>query len=200
MVTIEDKIRLFAKMIYEKVDRENQAVLSRFENEIRQLMEEKKQEFTREAEEIWQKGRREIQKRVRQIISQARMDEKRMLWEKRQLCFAEMVDCLLDYAKEFVHTGEYGDLLWKELPEILSTQNKNHVLELYLTSWDLERFAAKIELTFAGYNLRLQADDSLVGGFVLIDREQNVKIDMSFVNRIQSAKDLITEQLYGILQ
>jgi hypothetical protein len=39
-----------------------------------------------------------------------------------------------------------------------------------------------------------------VGGFVLIDTDKNIKIDMSYTDRVNSSKDLIGERLFAILQ
>lgn len=199
MITIEDKIKFFEKVVNEKIEQQNIKELESLEKEWALLIEHKKKEFINEAQEIMRAGIREMERERLQIISKAKVEEKRIILEKRKQIFDEVRSESLEYAKSFIETDKYKELLRNDLQRARQEINISHELEIYLTKHDLERFEEEVYKVFTRA-IKLYVDNEIIGGFVILDRGENAKFDMSILHRVNNAKDIIGEKLYELLQ
>lgn len=200
MITIEEKLKLFTKIVYDKVEKENQRVVEDFNNEFGNVIEQKKQEFSREANERSLQSQKNIEKEKLHILSKARIEEKRIIMEKRMEIFEETIEELINYAIKFTDTDEYRDMFIKEFKSAVLEMDKCSNLDIYLTERDQLKFKDEMLRVLAGKTATFHSDDEIAGGFVMLDMEGNIKLDMSLLSRIQNSKDYIGEKLFEVLQ
>lgn len=200
MITIEEKLKLFTKIVYDKVEKENQRAVNEFNNEYGNIIEQKKQEFTTDANEMLEKSKKNIEKEKQHIISRARMEEKRILLERRGEIFEETIRELIKYAEKFTQSNEYENLFFKDFNTAILEMKGCSNLDIYLTQRDAERFKMKISNILADKTLNFNNDDEIAGGFILVDNIHNIRIDMSYSSRIQNSSDYLGKKLVDILQ
>lgn len=200
MIAIEDKLSLFKKIVYEKVEKENQEILSKLNDDFEQLLEEKKEGFKKEAQMVLEEGLRSIQKEKLQMISKAKVDEKKILLEMRKEIFYEVNRELINYTKNYVETDNYKGFLFRELTKALDIVGESDNFKLYLIQSDVDRFEDEIYHALKDRKVELCVDNELLGGFVVFNKVEETKLDMSIACRIHNSKDIIGERLHEILQ
>lgn len=200
MITIEEKLKLFTKIVYDKVEKENQRAIENFNKEYGNVIEQKKQEFTREVEEKTLQSQKDIEKEKLHILSRARIEEKRIILGKRMEIFEEAIQGMLDYAVEFTETDEYRDMFLKEFESAVLEMEGCPRLDIYLTQRDKARFTDEILKLLEDKKAEFHIDDEIAGGFVMLDVDGSIKLDMSLYGRIQNARAYIGERLFEILQ
>lgn len=200
MITIEEKLKLFTKIVYDKVEKENQKVINEFNDEYGNVLEQKKNEFTTEANEMMEKSTKNIKKEKQHIISRARMEEKRMLLEKRGEIYDETIEELIKYAEKFTESNEYEKLFFRDFNAAILEVKECSNLDIYLTQKDAERFKMRISTILADKTLNFYQDDEIAGGFILVDGMYNIRIDMSYSSRIKNSRDYLGQKLVDILQ
>lgn len=200
MITIEEKIKLFTKIIYDKVEKQNQVTIDKFNCEYGNMIEQKKKEFQEQAEEIMSEGLRDIEKEKTRILSRARIDEKRIVLESQKRIFNETLEQLVDYASKFTEDNSYGDILMRDMDMAFAELDNGSNINLYITSKDKKRFEMAIAQKFNAELITIEIDDSIIGGFIAVDGVHNIKIDMSFLSGIMNSKNYIGERLFGELR
>lgn len=200
MITIEEKLKLFTKIVYDKVEKENQKIVDDFNKEFGNVIEQKKQEFSREANDKLMESQKNIEKKKLHIISKARIEEKRIIMEKRMEIFKEVMQDLINYSKTFTETKDYKELFFRDFKNALQEMNKCSNLDIYLTQKDNLRFKDEILNILEDKAATFHTDDEIVGGFVMLDGKGNVKLDMSLLSRVQNSKEYIGQKLFEILQ
>lgn len=200
MITIEEKLNLFTRIVYDKVEKQNADAINKFNQECGSIIQEKTEEFTKQAEIIEKQIEKEGEKEKLQIISKAKIQGKKLVIGKNNDIFNDAVKSVLECAKTFTDTEQYRSMLFKDISSAIRELNDSTHMELCLTEKDAKRYREDIEKAFEGRKLEISCNDSLVGGFVLIDIAKNMKIDMSYVDRVNSSRDIIGERLFEILQ
>lgn len=200
MITIEEKLKLFTKIVYDKVEKENQRAVDNFNREYGNVIEQKKLEFTREVEEKTLQSQKNIEKEKLHILSKARIEASRIILGKRMEIFEEAIRDMLDYAVKFTETDEYRDIFLKEFKSAVLEMEGCPKLDIYLTQRDKEGLMDKILMLLGDKKAEFYIDDEIVGGFVMLDVEGSIRLDMSLHGRIQNARGYIGERLFEILQ
>ncbi|SKA90537.1 V/A-type H+-transporting ATPase subunit E [Caloramator quimbayensis] len=200
MITIEEKLNLFTKLIYDKIEKENESLLKKFNLEYGNLLDEKKKEFQKQAEQLRKENEKDIEKQKLQIISKAKIEEKKIILEKRKEIFDEVLDSLIVYCKNFTNNDEYKDMLLNDLNKVLKEMDSINNFEITITYKDYKRYKDVILNMFNDKNIEFNEDDDLLGGFIITDKEKNIRIDMSMKNRILNSKEIIGEKLFEALQ
>lgn len=199
MITIEEKLKLFTKIVYDRVEKENRAMVEKFNEEFGNIIERKRQELINEAQNILSQNIREIEKERTKILSRARIEEKRITLEANRAIFDKALKDLLKYAEDFAKTPEYSEMFFDDL-ERIKPQLKGNIIDIYVTKSDFERYKNNIDEAFDGKTINYFIDDELIGGFKAIDKSISIKFDMSFSGRINEARELIGRKLFEILQ
>ena len=199
MVTIEEKIKLFSKVVFDKVQKENQQEIDKFNKEYGSLLEKKKAEVEANADKIYADGVKKAEKEKGQIISKARVDEKKLVLEQKNKIFDEAISEITDYSKKYLSNENYKNDFLNSLKEALSDLDASDEIYLYTTSSDIKIKDEVLNL-FSDRKIDFKVDDDIIGGFILEDKTINTRMDMSFVSKINDAKELIGEKLFALLK
>lgn len=200
MVTIEEKIKLFSKVVFDKVQKENQQEIDKFNKEYGSLLEKKKAEAKANADKMYEDGAKKVDKQKSQIISKARVDEKKLVLEQKNKIFDEAIDEITEYSKKYLANENYKSDFLNSLKEAFSDLNVNDDTCLYVTSDDADKMKNEVLNLFPDRKIDFKVNDDIIGGFILEDKTINTRMDMSFVNRIDDAKELIGEKLFALLK
>ena len=199
MITIEEKMKLFTKIVYDKIEKYNQNAVTSFNMEYGNLVEEKKTEFTKKAEQIYDQEIKDIQKQKLQILSKARVDEKKIILGKRKEIFDEMISALQEYAKRYVQSDDYARVFFSDLEKVSAELINTRRIELIITNNDSLKLIEEIKIKLGSFDVQYKFDDEIIGGFILIDINNSLRIDMSIKSRIDDSREIIGEKLFEIL-
>lgn len=200
MITIEEKLKLFAKIVYDKVEKENFKITNEFNLEYGNLIEQKKQEFIKESEDKLLLANKNAMREGQMKVSKAKAEGKKLLVEKRKELYEDALLGLISYAKEFTSMQEYRELFLKDFKNALSELRHASKLDIYLSESDASQFKDDILKDIGEKNFEIHGDNSIVGGFIILDKEKNIRIDMTLSSRIQNAKEFIGEKLFEIFE
>jgi len=196
MITIEEKLNLFTKMVYEKVERENMEVIKKFEEDYVKTLEEKKEEFENKAKELEKKTFSDIEKFKTQTLSKAHIKGKRMVMEMRNKIYNLAIKDVIEYAKEFNNSKVYCEYFSDKLNKLIN----NHEIkdaDVYISHDDWNNWYKDLQIKKD--NINIIYDDSIIGGFILIDKQNNVKYDFSILNLVEINRERIGEKLFSLL-
>lgn len=199
MITVEEKLKLFTKLVYDKIEKENQNEIDKYNKEYGNIIDEKKKEFEKQAEKMSSEKMKEIDKKKNQIISKAKVEEQKLLLQKKKEIFDEATEEIKNYSKEFTNSEDYKELFLKSLKESMENLKESKNISFYVTEKDRDKFKNIITEMYPDKNFKIDVDDSLIGGFTVQDEDNNIKIDMSIMSKIESSKEVIGEKLYSML-
>lgn len=199
MITVEEKLKLFTKLVYDKIEKENQTEIDKYNSEYGNIIDEKKKEFEKQAEKMDSEKMKEIDKKKNQIISRAKVEEQKLLLQKKKEIFDEAVEEIKNYSKEFTNSEDYKELFLKSLKESMEDLKESKNISFYVIENDRDKFKKTIAEMYPDTNFKIDVDDNLIGGFTVQDEDNNIKIDMSLMSKIESSKEVIGEKLYSML-
>jgi vacuolar-type H+-ATPase subunit E/Vma4 len=199
MITIEEKLKLFTKIVYDKVEKENQRAVEEFNEKFGNIIEQKKQEFVKEANELSIQSLKKIENEKLHIISKAKIEEKKILLERRKRIFDEALSGLMKYGEEFTRANEYEKLFMRDFKGTLDELKDSSGFDVFITTRDLNRFGSDCMMMLSDKITNIYTDDDIVGGFIISDNQRNIKIDMTIMSRVQGSKEYIGEKLFDML-
>ena len=199
MITIDEKLELFTKIIFEKIEKENGAQIEEFERKYGNLVEERKEQFQKEAERILRNSEREIEREKTRILSRAKVEEKKLLRNTEKAMFDETIDALLEYGKGYRKTEEYRQKASSELAAVLANVESEEI-EIRAHSEDILRFQELVDPLLQGKKVHWIADEDVIGGFILREPSLGIRYDMSIAGKILASRETIGSMLVKSLQ
>ena len=128
MITIEDKLEIFHRIVYGDEENKSLEALKELEEKNQQLLENKKKEMERQREEI-------IRRRVNQAIverneakSEGLEATKARFRQKRKGIEDDLISSIIARASEFADSKEYGEYLCNNLDKYLVEFEEDEVV------------------------------------------------------------------------
>jgi V/A-type H+-transporting ATPase subunit E len=200
MVTVEEKLKLFSKILFDKVGKKNKSKLDECESLQKSIIDEKTGEFKKQADIMLEKCLNECDKEKVLIVSKAKMNEKKLILKTKNNLLNELLSALTDKMQSFVDTDEYKSLLFDELNKTSTALKDSSNIIIELTGKDIKRFEKTVRSTFKNKNVDLKENNYLIGGFCAIDEKNDIKVDFSLESKIDLSKEYAGEQLFNLLQ
>ncbi|MCX7694438.1 MAG: V-type ATP synthase subunit E family protein [Caloramator sp.] len=197
MITIEEKLNFFTKLVYEKVEKENRDIIQRFEEEYGKILIEKKKEYEEEAKNFEERVKSEIELNRTQILSKAHIKGKRIILERKNAIYNKALEDVISYIKEIKGKKEYRQYFSNKLNNLIKINNIKEA-NLIVSRQDWELWGKEVD---EGYKkvLKVEFEEKLDGGFILIDLNNNLKYDFSIENIIDESREKIGEKLFAML-
>lgn len=195
MITVEEKLEIFLKIVYREEEEKFQRALKELEDMNLKALEDKRKELETHRDEI-----------VRRKISMARIERneamakaieknKAQLRQKRKDLQDQLLKEILKKADHFVDTDEYYEYLCENINKYLKEFENNEVV-VYVREKDKESIKGCIKglvaVTGKSFVIETMSDEK-IGGFVISNSEKTYNID-------HSLKTLIEEKEYTIGQ
>lgn len=205
MITVEEKLDVFTKLVLEKVQKEYEEKRKEIEERNSKVIRKHRLEINDKAKRIVENmvSRGEIQKN--RVISRAKVDSKRVVLSKKEELLEKLVKNIEVKAVQFTYEGDYKGYFESSLYEVLENLKNRASIILFLTDKDRSKYeeeALKIakEKGFDVEKVEIQSLDArMIGGVVGIDRDKTIKVDCSIKTRIEDSRNFIGEMLYEAL-
>lgn len=169
MITIEEKINLFTKLVHEKVEKENREVIVRFENEYGELLNNKRVEFQKIAEDMEKRANEQIEKEKRQRLSKAHIQGRKTLLERKNKIYKKAIEDILSSIEGFRNNKAYRQFIIRSIEKVIKS-NKIELFTIKLTKNDFTSLETEIKKAYKD-NVDILIDDSILGGVIIFDKK-----------------------------
>lgn len=201
MVTIEQKLTLFSKLLHQDIKEEIDQKLYELEKEYEKISAESKINTDKEAEQIIEQAKRKAQSKQTELISKGKLNSKKETMLTKEKVVERFMQGLKVRIKAFTATPEYKSYLVKVISGLSSLKDYTDPLVIYLTSDDLQvnkDFIEKelVKIGIPAHTLAFkQAEEDILGGFVIEDSSLSMRIDESIQGMLEENEDYIIEKL-----
>lgn len=205
MTTIDDKLKLFARIVFEKVEKDSELKVEEFTKEQDELLESEKKNIIKESENLIKQTRKKAEDKKRQILSKANIEKQHTLLKKRKELFDRAVEDIKGLALEFRSRKEYVPFLENSIMNGILKLQTDDVLCL-VSSYDFQNYGPLINEMIQKYNKPgisitvLPTEEEILGGCIFEDKLKTVRIDCSMASVIEENKGLIGSILMDNLQ
>lgn len=205
MTTVEDKLKLFAKIVFEKVEKESEQKVEEFSKNQDQLLESEKRNIIKESENLIKQTKKKAEDKRRQIISKANIDRQHALLKKRKEIFDRAIDDIRNLALLFTNQPEYAAFLEKCISNGLS-KIEDLELEILLKTSDIENYGNTIKELLdkykkPGMTVRIiGTEEDILGGCIFVNSCKTLRVDCSMASVIEDNRGLIGRTLMDNLQ
>lgn len=202
MTTIEDKISLFSKIIYDKADEEKQERLKAF----RLASEKRINGESSNIEELRGNLKREVIKKsnikANGIVAIERLNKQREILCLKEKLIKEALENVKEKLIQFVSLPEYKSYFLNILENTLKEIDSGNYY-IVLIKRDYEKFQREIGDVLNNYkdiNAQVEiSEGDFIGGIILKDFEGKFKIDNSLFSKLEGSKEIVGVRVMEML-
>lgn len=195
MITVEEKLEIFHKIVYREEEEKFQKALKELEEMNLQALEDRRKELEAHRDEIVRRKISMAKIERNEAMAKAIEKNKAQLRQKRKDLQEQLLKEILKKADQFVDTDEYYEYLCENINKYLKEFESNEVV-VYVREKDKESIKGCIKglvaVTGKSFVIETMSDEK-IGGFVISNSEKTYNID-------HSLKTLIEEKEYTIGQ
>lgn len=202
MTTIEDKINLFSKIIYDKVNEEKKERLEAFNLEAQKKINVEKEKI----DELRQKLQSEVKKKSNiksnAIVAKEKLNKQREVLSLKDKLIKDAIESVSQRLVEFVSFEEYKPYFISNIQKTLKGIDKGNYY-IVVMKRDYEKFQSEIEVILKEYDdysvkIKISGDD-FIGGHLLRDYDGKFRVDNSIYSALQESKEIIGVKVMEML-
>jgi V/A-type H+-transporting ATPase subunit E len=202
MTTIEDKISLFSKIIYDKVNEEKEEKLKILNEEIDKKINIEKVKIDELTRNLQIEATKKFNIIANGIVAKERLNKQREILSLKDKLILGTLGDVREKLVEFVSLPEYKTYLIGTLQNTLKDMNKGRYFIIVIKR-DYDKFKSEIEHVIEQYGdldveIKISEED-FIGGAILKDLEGKFKIDNSIDSKLQESKEMIGVRVMEML-
>ena len=201
MVTIEQKLTLFSKLLNQEIKEEVDKKFSELEKEYEKRIAENKFAIDKEANEIVEQARRRAEIKKVELLSKGKLASKKDMMMMKEQLITRFMTTLEEKIKVFTATNDYRTYLNQIIRELKSLKSWENDLVVYLTKSDYEHNKEFIKEAIVGIGLKADklsfevAEEDILGGLIIKDLIFSTRIDESIRALLEEEKSQIIERI-----
>lgn len=202
MVTIEQKLSLFSKLLQQDIKTEIGDKIERMEKEYAQIISEHKRKIDKEADDITERARKKGEIKRLEVLSKAKMEAKKQTMLTKEKYIGIFIDHLKEKLVTFKTTPGYKAYLKQTMSKLENLQSYDTAFIIYMTEADTKMYGDFVletihETGISKDRLSLAVkDESMIGGIILDSPIKNLRIDLSISGLLEDHRDEIVEALF----
>lgn len=208
MVTIEQKLSMFSKLLHRSMNEQFTAEMEKLRSEYSVKLRKSKDETDREAEEIIRKALKRAEAEKTEISSRMRMNIKKNQMAVKEKLFGMMTDRLAGRVNSFVLSGEYGPYMASLAEKLAQICRPGGSLVIYMTGRDIENYGELLKRALIGPGRKepmntpafKEADEGIIGGFIAVDEESGIRMDFSIRTLLEDNRLYMMQTLFQALE
>ncbi len=200
MITLDDKLNIFYKMIFKEEEEKCKKALEELEANSKSILENKKIELEKKKEEVIERRRLLAESQKNEMISKSTQEDRNSILIKKEEALRDLIISLEDRAKRFMSTEDYKDYILKGINNVIKDMEEKEVT-IGLISEDkvkLQDSILKLGKEYGKSMIFNIVSDDVIGGFIL--KYETYNLDNSFKSIIEENKYLIGKRLYSSLE
>jgi len=199
MVTLEEKISLFKKMVDDKVQKEINEKLYQKETEINMEVEKEKAELSLKADREKKIVIDRLKKEKSEAVSSMIQKEKRNFLRLNEEILEDIITKVEDKIKNFMDESDYDSYLKRVLRSSIGSFDKESQLIVYIppVGFSKGKQALEEELRGLGFQDFIFKEGQIadIGGFILENREKGIRVNRTFAEALHIKRDEIGQIL-----
>ncbi len=201
MITVEEKLEIFHKIVYREEEEKFQKALKELEEMNLQALEDRRKELEANRDEIVRRKISMAKIERNEAMAKAIEKNKAQLRQKRKDLQDQLLREILKRANQFVDTDEYYEYLCENINKYLKEIENNEVV-VYVREKDKESIKGCIKglvaVTGKSFVIETMSDEK-IGGFVISNSEKTYNIDHSLKTLIEEKEYTIGQRLCLVL-
>ena len=202
MTTIDDKINLFSKIIFDKVNEEKDEKLGEFNKEAQKKLEEENAKISELKKNIQRDILKKANTKANEIVAREKLNKQREILALKEALIEATLDEVKDKLLQYVSSKQYDDFFMDSLEKALREVEAGSYY-LVLVERDYQRFKEDIQALKGKFNnktieIRISEED-FIGGVILLDAKGTFKVDNSLFAKLQESKELIGVKVMEML-
>jgi len=202
MTTINDKLDIFRKLVYEQEEEKYKKALEDLDEKARNLIESKKLEIKKKKEDLAEREALLKETEKNKAILEKQQELKSKLLLKRKEILEDLLVSLQEKATNFTLTDEYNDAVIENISEVLLNIDDKELI-ITITEEDKEKLEKSILKLAKKYKKDISIStvpkSKIIGGFILTDKDRTYSIDNSYKTIIEENRYEIGKRLYKAL-
>ena len=194
MTTIEDKLKLFKNVVFEKVQSEKQKDIEQFENVKQERINSLNEEMDLKEKNVLNEVAKKANIKAQEVIAKEKLSRQHEILSLKESMLQEVIDALKAKAKDYTETEAYENNLVSSFENAVRNL-PNGDYTVYLTHKDFDKHVdtlKKIGNEFKNGNIDFKPTGSdIIGGTILEDTTGRMRIDNSIMAKLIDNKDLI---------
>lgn len=207
MVTIEQKLLLFSKLLHQSMDKKFAEELEEIEKQYGHKLQKNKDEVDKQVEDIEENARKKVKAGKVEIISKTKMSIKKENMSVREKYFKIFMSRFQDSLKEFVQSDKYKQYLLgliEKLNEEMGNLETDNLI-IYLTETDNVKYGSLIKQEILSKqnckNINLKIiNESVIGGIIVEYPENSLRINMTIEAVLEENESFIMQTLFEALE
>ncbi len=205
MITIEDKIKLFYKLLNQSMDIHMAEDLKELEATYEVKVEKSKNNVDKEAKDIEERASKRAEIKRAESISKSKVIIKKDIMALKEKYYYIFMDKFRNTLKEFIASNEYKSYLSKiisRLSEDIKSYANNDVV-VYVTNRDKEKYGDFIKDEISknnSGNIIFKITEDIMGGVIVEITEKNIKLDRSVDVILEDNKTYIMQTIFETLE
>lgn len=205
MVTIEQKLSLFSKLLQQDIKTEIGEKIEGMEKEYDVVMLDHKRKVDNDANDIIEHARKKGEIKRLELISKAKMQTKKESMIAKEKYIGVFIEHLKERIEVFKDTDQYKAYLSHSIKTLDRLKSYETDFIVYMTESDKDKYGEYVleQITQGGISrdrLSLEVkEESMIGGIILDSPEKNLRIDLSINAVIEDHKDEIVEEIFNAI-
>lgn len=201
MVTIEQKLSLFSKLLNHDIKKEEDKKFKELEKEYEKRIAENKFAVDKEVDEIIEQSRRRGEIKKIELMSKGRMKCKKEAMAIKEQIIIRFMNTLEEKIKAFTTTHGYTVYLEKTIQNLEGLKDYENNLVIQLTKADYEHNKEFIQENLVKHGLKANklsfeiTTDNILGGIIIIDPVLHTRMDESIRALLEEQKGQIIERI-----
>ncbi|MHC1750222.1 MAG: hypothetical protein AB9856_18290 [Cellulosilyticaceae bacterium] len=206
MVTIEQKMSLFSKLLQQDVKNDTIEKLELLDKEYEEKIQESKVLIDKESEDFVENALKKANIKRIEAISKAKMDGKKYAMAAKEKNLGIFMNKLDERCKLFTTTEGYKKFLEEQVSQCKELKDDQDAYLLGMTHKDCDQYGKYVIESLVAIGIKeerltlVEKDDTMLGGFVLEVLEKNTRIDLSIRAVIAEHKDSIVEKIFAAME
>lgn len=192
MTTIEDKIKLFSKIVYDKIDEQKNKDFEEFEKEKEKvLVEEKAKIKNLEKDAISEISKKAIIK-ANEIIAKEKLIKQQEILQVKEELIKDAESSLMEKLRTFCNTNEYENYYFGVINNTLNEIPKGNYV-MYVSSQDFDKYESE---TYKHINsigdIKIEIKKTkkdIIGGIIIEELEGRFRVDNSLYSKLLSSRE-----------
>lgn len=202
MITLDDKLGIFYKIVYKNEEEKCKKLLEEFEERSREILKEKEEILKEKKEKMINRKVQLAEKQKKEVISKIIQQNRQKVLSKKKEILDDLILSLEERFRKFVSSNEYEDHLLKSLERSLKEVKEKKII-VYIRETDKDKLEDSITALEKenGVSIVLRViDRDIIGGFILSDEDNTYNLDNSFKTIIEEKQYYIGKILYKFLE
>ena len=205
MVTIEQKLTLFSKLLNQEIKEEIDQRLEALEKEYEKRIAESKFNVDKEVNEIIEQARKSGEIKRVELLSKGKMASKKDILLIKERLMTRFMNTLEEKIKHFVISDAYKIYLSHLIGELEGLKQSENPLKIYLTKYDMTYHQDFIKEAFIKIGLKedqislKESMDDILGGLIIEDERLSTRIDESIRAVLEEEKGQNIERISQVI-